>query len=236
MHWCVQAFNPLLSLLGLTSSLCNPPLGMATIGNMGAEVGATGSIFGYTASMGRYLQATRRAATVDALRPYLADLRADKGAEYDQVIEIVRSTVLANTLARRMLTTPPSARTSTSSSRMSTDLTRPTSRSQSRSSSPRSLRPAGPPPSRPRSSAAAQTRATKISHASMRWPSRPGRLGSSSRPSSSSRPARRRSGRRPSAMACLRRPKRRARRCSPTPAELGALSLDPGNQTGVSCG
>lgn len=63
---------------------------MATIGNMGAEVGATGSIFGYSSSMGRYLKATRRAATVDALQPYLADLKADHGAEYDQVIKIVR--------------------------------------------------------------------------------------------------------------------------------------------------
>jgi aconitate hydratase len=34
--------------------------GMATIGNMGAEVGATSSVFPYTHSMGQYLRLTGR--------------------------------------------------------------------------------------------------------------------------------------------------------------------------------
>ncbi|KAK9332765.1 aconitase family-domain-containing protein [Lipomyces starkeyi] len=65
--------------------------GMATICNMGAEVGATTSTFPYTDSMRRYLTATRRGPIADAasavnnLHGYL---RADTGAEYDQVIEI----------------------------------------------------------------------------------------------------------------------------------------------------
>lgn len=63
--------------------------GMGTIGNMGAEVGATSTIFPYNDSMGDYLTATRRADTVRALQPFRADFKADEGAEYDRYIEIV---------------------------------------------------------------------------------------------------------------------------------------------------
>ncbi|KAK9470993.1 homocitrate dehydratase [Dipodascopsis tothii] len=65
--------------------------GMATICNMGAEVGATTSLFPFTDSMARYLEATGRgpigaaAATANSAFGFLA---ADKGAEYDQVVEI----------------------------------------------------------------------------------------------------------------------------------------------------
>lgn len=62
--------------------------GMSTIGNMGAEVGATSSIFPYTDRMGAFLRLTRRSATVDALQPFRGDLKADEDAEYDQLIEI----------------------------------------------------------------------------------------------------------------------------------------------------
>ncbi|KAG5984668.1 hypothetical protein E4U55_003748 [Claviceps digitariae] len=68
--------------------------GQATICNMGAEVGATTSIFPYTQASARYLQATRRAQAVDdveALRqasPQRLEFRADAGAEYDRVIRI----------------------------------------------------------------------------------------------------------------------------------------------------
>lgn len=55
---------------------------------MGAEVGATSSIFPYTEAMGRFLKLTRRSATVDALKPFRDNLKADDGAEYDRVIEI----------------------------------------------------------------------------------------------------------------------------------------------------
>ncbi|EFX04648.1 aconitase [Grosmannia clavigera kw1407] len=71
--------------------------GMATICNMGAEVGATTSLFPYTAASGRHLVSTRRGqAALDAER--LTQFRgvsgasfqfaADEGAEYDEVIEI----------------------------------------------------------------------------------------------------------------------------------------------------
>ncbi|KAF8078407.1 aconitase family-domain-containing protein [Lyophyllum atratum] len=64
--------------------------GLATIANMGAEVGATTSTFPYTPRMNAYLRATGRgpvAAAADeaASRGFLA---ADEGAEYDEVIEI----------------------------------------------------------------------------------------------------------------------------------------------------
>ncbi|WDK20413.1 aconitate hydratase [Colletotrichum graminicola] len=66
--------------------------GMATICNMGAEVGATTSIFPYTAASERYLLQTRREAQHRALDGYKKwggfDFKADEGAQYDQVIEI----------------------------------------------------------------------------------------------------------------------------------------------------
>ncbi|KAK9445676.1 aconitate hydratase [Metarhizium brunneum] len=74
--------------------------GQSTICNMGAEVGATTSIFPYTQASARYLQATRRARAVDnvnALQSFpdagapedaLFQFKADAGAEYDQVIKI----------------------------------------------------------------------------------------------------------------------------------------------------
>ncbi|SCU95963.1 LAFA_0G03444g1_1 [Lachancea sp. 'fantastica'] len=65
--------------------------GMATICNMGAEIGATTSTFPYQEAHARYLKATGRAGLAE-----LADnaarnhnfLRADQGAQYDKVIEI----------------------------------------------------------------------------------------------------------------------------------------------------
>ncbi|KAG2393447.1 hypothetical protein C9374_006978 [Naegleria lovaniensis] len=62
--------------------------GMATICNMGAEVGATTSIFPYTRAMSRYLRATNRASIADQADEYADYLKADEGATYDQVIEI----------------------------------------------------------------------------------------------------------------------------------------------------
>jgi aconitate hydratase len=62
--------------------------GKATICNMGAEIGATCSVFGYDAEMAAYLRATGRAdiaAAADAVR---ADLRPDEGATYDRLVEI----------------------------------------------------------------------------------------------------------------------------------------------------
>ena len=67
--------------------------GKATICNMGAEIGATCSVFGYDAHMAQYLQATGRteiAAAADAVREHL---RPDEGATYDRLVEIDLSTL-----------------------------------------------------------------------------------------------------------------------------------------------
>ncbi|KAF9650664.1 aconitate hydratase [Thelephora ganbajun] len=69
--------------------------GLATISNMGAEVGATTSTFPYTQNMRSYLHATERAPVAHAADQAAADgfLAADEGAEYDEVIEIDLSKV-----------------------------------------------------------------------------------------------------------------------------------------------
>jgi homoaconitase len=58
--------------------------------NMGAEVGATTSCFGYNDAMGRYLDATGRSEVKAGAQGAAARglLSADKGAEYDERIEI----------------------------------------------------------------------------------------------------------------------------------------------------
>ncbi|RAV27515.1 aconitate hydratase [Sinomicrobium soli] len=68
--------------------------GKGTICNMGAEVGATTSTFGYDASMDRYLRSTGRADVADAaneVKEYLtgdAEVYANPEQYFDQVIEI----------------------------------------------------------------------------------------------------------------------------------------------------
>jgi aconitate hydratase len=62
--------------------------GMGTICNMGAEIGATTSLFPFNDRMYDYLAATRRQHIGDFARTYAKDLREDEGAEYDQLIEI----------------------------------------------------------------------------------------------------------------------------------------------------
>ncbi|MEI6298148.1 MAG: aconitate hydratase, partial [Actinomycetota bacterium] len=62
--------------------------GKATICNMGAEIGATCSVFGYDANMSAYLSATGRADIAAAADKVASDLRPDDGAQYDQVVEI----------------------------------------------------------------------------------------------------------------------------------------------------
>lgn len=64
--------------------------GMATIGNMGAEVGATSSVFPYTPSMGQYLRLTGREGIARAAEEEGGwYLKSDEGVEYDKYIEIV---------------------------------------------------------------------------------------------------------------------------------------------------
>lgn len=81
---------------GLTSLSCT---GMSTICNMGAEVGATTSLFPYAASMSRYLESTHRSSIARevakiASSPSSANLLvADPGSEYDQRITIDLSTL-----------------------------------------------------------------------------------------------------------------------------------------------
>ena len=68
--------------------------GKGTICNMGAEIGATTSTFGYDESMSRYLQSTGRAdiaAAADAIKEHLtgdAEVYANPEKYFDQVIEI----------------------------------------------------------------------------------------------------------------------------------------------------
>jgi aconitate hydratase len=62
--------------------------GKATICNMGAEIGATTSLFGYDQNMAMYLKSTGREAIADAADKVADDLRPDDGALYDELIEI----------------------------------------------------------------------------------------------------------------------------------------------------
>ncbi|WP_108801696.1 aconitate hydratase [Aquimarina sp. Aq107] len=82
----VEYFGP-----GATSMSCT---GKGTICNMGAEIGATTSTFGYDESMERYLRATERAEVADAANKVKEHLTADPEVYanpeqyFDQVIEI----------------------------------------------------------------------------------------------------------------------------------------------------
>lgn len=62
--------------------------GMGTICNMGAEIGATTSIFPFNSRMHEYLAATKRKDIGDFAKAYSMELKPDQGAEYDQLIEI----------------------------------------------------------------------------------------------------------------------------------------------------
>lgn len=76
---------------GATSISCT---GKGTICNMGAEIGATTSIFGYDLKMAEYLKGTGRAEVAEMADKVYADLTGDKevyenpGKYFDQVIEI----------------------------------------------------------------------------------------------------------------------------------------------------
>jgi aconitate hydratase len=67
--------------------------GKATICNMGAEHGATTSIFPFDERMASYLKATRRGALADLAAKNADLLRADEGAPYDKVLELDLSTL-----------------------------------------------------------------------------------------------------------------------------------------------
>ena len=81
---------------GATSMSCT---GKGTICNMGAEIGATTSTFGYDDSMARYLQSTGRAEIAllaDGVREHLtadSEVYANPEMYFDQVIEIDLNTL-----------------------------------------------------------------------------------------------------------------------------------------------
>ena len=62
--------------------------GMATICNMGAEIGATTSLFPFNHRMTDYLRATNRSGIADYAKAFQHNLKADRDAEYDQTIQI----------------------------------------------------------------------------------------------------------------------------------------------------
>lgn len=84
--YIVEYFGP-----GLDSISCT---GMATICNMGAEIGATTSLFPFNHRMSAYLKATSRADIASAAESFKDHLVADPACEdlqnklYDEVIEI----------------------------------------------------------------------------------------------------------------------------------------------------
>ena len=61
---------------------------MGTICNMGAEIGATTSMFPYNKRMEAYLKATGRGQIAEFANQYSHLLGADEGAQYDEIIEI----------------------------------------------------------------------------------------------------------------------------------------------------
>jgi aconitate hydratase len=76
----VEYFGP-----GVDSISCT---GMGTICNMGAEIGATTSVFPFNQRMGEYLAATGRKGIADLATATPDLLRADSGAHYDKIVEI----------------------------------------------------------------------------------------------------------------------------------------------------
>lgn len=76
----VEYFGP-----GVDSISCT---GMGTICNMGAEIGATTSVFPYNHRMQDYLKATNREDIASLANNYKGLLSSDSNAKYDQLIEI----------------------------------------------------------------------------------------------------------------------------------------------------
>lgn len=71
---------------GVNSLSCT---GMATICNMGAEIGATTSLFPFNHRMVDYLNATKRSEIAKYAQAFQHNLKADANAEYDEHITIV---------------------------------------------------------------------------------------------------------------------------------------------------
>ena len=71
-------------------------VGMGTICNMGAEIGATTSVFPFNSRMADYLKATGRQDISNLAEKYSHILQADQGCEYDELIEIDLDKVVLN--------------------------------------------------------------------------------------------------------------------------------------------
>jgi aconitate hydratase len=70
---------------GVESLSCT---GMATICNMGAEIGATTSLFPFNSKMSKYLEATNRSHIARYAEEFNHNLQPDAKCEYDQMIHI----------------------------------------------------------------------------------------------------------------------------------------------------
>lgn len=81
----IEYFGP-----GVDSISCT---GMATICNMGAEIGATTSVFPFNQKMLEYLKATKREQVGQVANQNASFLHPDPGCQYDKVIEIDLSTL-----------------------------------------------------------------------------------------------------------------------------------------------
>ncbi|KAI1635334.1 aconitase family-domain-containing protein [Biscogniauxia mediterranea] len=83
----IEYFGPGVETLSCT--------GMATSCNMGAEVGATTSIFPFNPAHVRYLEATHRKDVASEAKKFseIVQLKADADAQYDEVITIDLSTL-----------------------------------------------------------------------------------------------------------------------------------------------
>ena len=81
----VEYFGPGVDAISAT--------GMGTICNMGAEIGATTSMFPFNSRMADYLKATGRSAAASLADSFKDNLCADAGAEYDQIIEVDLTTL-----------------------------------------------------------------------------------------------------------------------------------------------
>ena len=88
---------------GVESLSCT---GMATICNMGAEIGATTSMFPFNHRMVDYLNATKRGDIANYAKQFAYNLKADEGAEYDQLIDIVCQGSISNTFVTHFAIEP----------------------------------------------------------------------------------------------------------------------------------
>ena len=69
---------------------------------MGAEIGATTSLFPFNNRMADYLNATNRGQIAEYAKRFSHNLTADEGADYDRVIDIVCAVIILSRLLELM--------------------------------------------------------------------------------------------------------------------------------------